>query len=1174
MIQLKRKLTRYSLLFSGVLLAGSVQAKTITVNTADNADFSAGKTNLVTAISQLADGDTIAFNIPGSGVKTLLTPSGGYPIITNSRVTIDGYTQPGSSVNTGSIHSANNAQLNILLDSRSGNGLSMGDTIAALTGDNTTDFGWGSTEWAILGFFRGTNNLVKGLAFAAAPTTATDPVAIKMICFARDDNGPGSNWQVSGCWFGINPATRKIAYMPDNVTPALGTISIATYNENQGGTNKLYTSPGTVGVSKNSANPRADFNVFATFYGFDSAGYSWRIGGNFWNVLPDGVTSFDVAQADPADTGDAYIEAGGAAHDITIGTDGDGVNDAEEANIFGGTSAYAQGFYIGARWLAVNLYSGIPHTNIVIAGNTWGLSADGSIRFTNSGCFLHSFNATATARVGSDFDGVSDALEANKLYNNYPFNYAFMDPGAGDLTPPTVFDGTGTRNFGGMNPGVRLSFRGNVSVGNDLLPYKYANNSGSLLNSFTNYEGFYMNTNSANGLIPTLNTASNIYPQLAGTFAPGIAPYTTIIVDVYQADPEGWANGQLFNEVELQDPTGLTNGFPQGKKYIGSYTVPNTGSFNITLPGIADFGGGMVTVAVNYSADPVGTKNGRVHTSNFSNPIYLYPGSAESAGLTHVVNDVPCWFDTVLNAPTNGPINLARQPAQASLGNWEPYIGVMGDSTFLIEFNTYANDGGYQNQNNAVAKQPAAGGTAKVDYAFYADNNTPFKGALNLSRQNGNPGKVAGDLRYGGTKFMTEAEVSLGQLPEFQSNTRWANNDIFQGNNRYAAEQLFTLDPATLVQTPVAKAWDYVYGPFSGVMGAGNNAPQCSRTGGRPNFLDNGNIVVMIDDKTAISSTVGEVTTFSIIQPDGTVVKSATLAKEQDIFDNMCAVKGGFVIRVHNSLLFYNNSGTLTYSNDVNVSSAMNFGGSADVGGRGDGIRINGDIRSYYVYVAGTINGGGGSHELGVAAWDTRTGQFVGGSTVTDGDPAQEQCDRAGLAVDALNRVCVAYMHKPTPAFGYQVVARVAQFDGSKFNWYGHSFYPFINHDKDPNNVLGFLTANPYVAMTTRQICIAAKGTINSANNVAAGPNSLSEQTVYTVISHPEPVAAPVPSITVTQPDSSHLTVSWSADAGLFTVQTKSSLSSGTWSAATAGNVLPPVTLPIGAGSTFIRLAR
>ena len=52
-------------------MALSMQAKIITVNTADNTDFSAGKTNLVTAINALADGDTIQFNISGSGVHRL-----------------------------------------------------------------------------------------------------------------------------------------------------------------------------------------------------------------------------------------------------------------------------------------------------------------------------------------------------------------------------------------------------------------------------------------------------------------------------------------------------------------------------------------------------------------------------------------------------------------------------------------------------------------------------------------------------------------------------------------------------------------------------------------------------------------------------------------------------------------------------------------------------------------------------------------------------------------------------------------------------------------------------------------------------------------------------------------------------------------------------------------------
>jgi len=255
----------------------------------------------------------------------------------------------------------------------------------------------------------------------------------------------------------------------------------------------------------------------------------------------------------------------------------------------------------------------------------------------------------------------------------------------------------------------------------------------------------------------------------------------------------------------------------------------------------------------------------------------------------------------------------------------------------------------------------------------------------------------------------------------------------------------------------------------------------------------------------------------------------------------------------------------------------MNFAGAADAGGRGDRHRIGGNIRSYYVYYAGPVNGGEGAAELGVAAWDTRTGQFVGGSIVTDGDPAVQACDRTDVAVDALDRVCVVWKYQPDRnIFGYQAAARVAQFDGANFTWLGHSFFPFVNHDEIPDlaAVKGYLTLNPVVSMNTRQICIAAKGTINSTNSVTVGPDSLSEQTVYTVISHPVPVAAPRPTLTITRSDSTHVTLSWNVEDGLFTVQTKSSLAPGAWANATTGNVEPPVTLPIGAGPLFIRLAR
>src|SRR6185369_15630706 len=133
------------------------QGKTITVNTANNISPGAGQTNLVQAINLLANGDTIAFNIPGApgAVVYLQTPPGGYPIITNNNVTIDGYSQPGASPNTNPIHSANNAKIKICLDSRNANATDMGN-IENLSSDPYQKFGFGHDEWAVIGLFKGT----------------------------------------------------------------------------------------------------------------------------------------------------------------------------------------------------------------------------------------------------------------------------------------------------------------------------------------------------------------------------------------------------------------------------------------------------------------------------------------------------------------------------------------------------------------------------------------------------------------------------------------------------------------------------------------------------------------------------------------------------------------------------------------------------------------------------------------------------------------------------------------------------------------------------------------------------------------------------------------------------------------------------------------------------------
>ena len=72
------------------------------------------------------------------------------------------------------------------------------------------------------------------------------------------------------------------------------------------------------------------------------------------------------------------------------------------------------------------------------------------------------------------------------------------------------------------------------------------------------------------------------------------------------------------------------------------------------------------------------------------------PTNIAGAVATTVVPDMLLRYSTS-GYYTNGPItNLAAQVAD--LGNWEPYIDVMGDSVFLIGANTFANDPSLTNQ--------------------------------------------------------------------------------------------------------------------------------------------------------------------------------------------------------------------------------------------------------------------------------------------------------------------------------------------------------------------------------------------------------------------------------------------------------------------------------------------
>jgi len=596
------------------LLTIAASAKTIVVNTTNNVSPGPGETNLVMAISLLQDGDAVHFNIPGPGPFYLVTPplfpDNGYPAITNHNVTIDGYTQPGSSPNSNTILSSNNANIQIVLDSRGGG-----------THEDPVS-GYDPTESALLFVKGATNVTISGLCFLGpgpGSNSLEDPYRYA-LAFALEA-GYG---HIHGCWFGLDLDHINVYPFRDAVAGFQGPSG-------------HFINGTTVGVEKTAANSseaRSQFNIIVgESIPIILEGESYRICGNFLNVFPDGVTDYNIDSGLPPNDLDAFIEIGRRGNNCVIGTDGDGINDAEERNIFGGVTVAHEGLL---EW-----YSG-PRTNNIIAGNCFGVGVDGTTRFVNSMRLLTDLPATASFRIGSDIDGVSDDLEGNIIAMS---------------TPPTI--------FADLNLG-RISLRGNRLINGGIAPFSFADNRGDRLVLFTNYDAPYLSTNSS--IIPTLLTSST-QAHLRGTCALGKYPYTNVIIDVYLADEEGWTNGQTFEFFELAYTNSLGGtlyyGFAQGKTYLGSFVDngpqdldPAPGQFDLDISSFNVPVSDLVTVAANYSADLPGTHNGRTHTSNFAMPINLLPAPRMNIAR---INDF-----VVLSWPTNsGQLTIQSTPSLA-----------------------------------------------------------------------------------------------------------------------------------------------------------------------------------------------------------------------------------------------------------------------------------------------------------------------------------------------------------------------------------------------------------------------------------------------------------------------------------------------------------------------------
>lgn len=472
------------------------------------------------------------------------------------------------------------------------------------------------------------------------------------------------------------------------------------------------------------------------------------------------------------------------------------------------------------------------------------------------------------------------------------------------------------------------------------------------------------------------------------------------------------------------------------------------------------------------------------------------PGGLESVELERIVDDrVVC-----------------DNQGRPALANWEPYASVLGKSVFLVESNTYSESQQEPDtQRYVVLFQPVDGSEPVLGEGFFADDGTPYRGKINNYRQNGNPGRVAGDKRPGAVNFIVGGETSVDEFPEFRSDDRWDTGVI--RNGRYATVQLYELDLKTLTQKPLCKAFDAANGRLTE---GDPQTQEITRFGGEVAALDNGNFVIVVEDRGKLHDpNAARAAVAVIVAPDGSIVKESFVVAPTEIWSNLAAYKGGFCVRVGGVLKFYDNDGTLrgeADQADPNLVDPLGNPVTFDRG-RGDGTRIASHINSPYVFLAGKSGA-----DVRIAVWDSRDFSYVAQANVneltegnggTDDDDFRVTFDRVNLAVDALNRVVVAY-EATLPNLKAQTVVRVLALNEEtlEFEYLTPSFFPFINFDDGavvPPGLTGIRTFRPTVAMTTREILIAAKGEINSENDPTLGADTPSEINFYTVFAHPDP---------------------------------------------------------------------
>jgi hypothetical protein len=342
---------------------------------------------------------TIDFNIPGAGVRTINLTSP-LPDITDP-VVIDGYTQPGTSVNT--LATGDNA---VLLIELNGAGAGAGADGLRLNANGSTVRGLVINRFNDIGIvLNGTdNNLISGNFIGTDPTGLVDlgngDTGIEMESANADHNLIG----------GTTPAARNIISANNN--SGIEFEGSSTGNIVQGN---------FIGLAADGTTALGNFG-----YGvlFDSATSGTLVGGD---DATDGATDGVVAARNYIAasnlqgvfigqlTGDATVQGN------YIGTDASGTlargNRLDGVGIHNSPGAIIGGATAGAgNLISANEDNGISisfTSGVVVRGNRIGTQADGVSALGNASNGIFAFFNAANAQIGGTAAGDGNVIAFN-----------------------------------------------------------------------------------------------------------------------------------------------------------------------------------------------------------------------------------------------------------------------------------------------------------------------------------------------------------------------------------------------------------------------------------------------------------------------------------------------------------------------------------------------------------------------------------------------------------------------------------------------------------------------------------------------------------------------------------------------------------------------------------------